>query len=219
MDSIYTSYIAYHTHSDQTTQEWTLFQQHVTFKQMYQEKSLTLLRGCPQLAPRNSHDKRCKGYQEKESTSWSKHRLNNRISLVDVISILNVTRYDMQVNRQHINIVMEVCWENTQWCSSTLFNIISSIYTCLNYQQILLHIQLHSGWSQGIFVLHETDGHACDGLRRYSHYHYIIITCISSRRFTRDSDIHPKQNYHQPCTYLYHQMTSFTSIDTCTPTF
>ena len=45
----------------------------------------------------------------------------------------------MWVNRQHINTVMEVV-ERTHNNVTTLFNIMSSIYTHINYQQILLHI-------------------------------------------------------------------------------
>ena len=60
-------------------------------------------------------------------------------TLVHVISILNVIRYAMQVNRQHINAVIEVV-ERTHNDITTLFNITSSIYTCINYQQILLHV-------------------------------------------------------------------------------
>ena len=60
-------------------------------------------------------------------------------TLVHVILILNVTRYATHVNRQHINTVMEGI-ERTQNDNTTLFNITSSIYTHMNYQQILLHI-------------------------------------------------------------------------------
>ena len=59
-------------------------------------------------------------------------------TLVHVISILNVTRYAMQVNRQHINTVMEAV-ERKHNNSTILFNITSSIYTHTDYQQILLH--------------------------------------------------------------------------------
>ena len=60
-------------------------------------------------------------------------------TLVHVISVLNITRYATQVNRQHINAVMEVV-ERTHNDVTRLFNITSSIYTCIIYQQILLHI-------------------------------------------------------------------------------
>ena len=60
-------------------------------------------------------------------------------TLVHVISILNVIRYAMHVNRQHINAVMEAV-QRTHSDITTLFNITSLIYTCINYQQILLHV-------------------------------------------------------------------------------
>ena len=65
-------------------------------------------------------------------------------TLVHVIFILNVTRYAMHINRQNINAVMEAV-ERTHNDVTTLFNITSSIYTHINYQQILIHILLHSG--------------------------------------------------------------------------
>ena len=60
-------------------------------------------------------------------------------TLVHIISIVNVTRYATQVNRQHINLVMEAV-ERTHQDIITLYNITSSLYTSLNYQQIGLHI-------------------------------------------------------------------------------
>ena len=56
-----------------------------------------------------------------------------------VISILNITIYAMQVNRQHINTVMQAV-QSTHNDITTLFNITSSIYTHINYQQILIHV-------------------------------------------------------------------------------
>ena len=54
-----------YTRSDTTTEEKTFLQYHVTFRQMHQEKPLTLLRGCSQLAHQDSHNQRCKRYQDK----------------------------------------------------------------------------------------------------------------------------------------------------------
>ena len=45
----------------------------------------------------------------------------------------------MQVNGQHINMVMQVV-QRTYNDITMLFNITSSMYTHINYQQILLHI-------------------------------------------------------------------------------
>ena len=60
-------------------------------------------------------------------------------TLVHVILILNITKYIMQVSQQHINTVMPAI-DRTHNDIATLFNIISSLYTCISYQQILLHI-------------------------------------------------------------------------------
>ena len=76
-----------------------------------------------------------------------KQRVNQLIStqhskqetLVHVISILNVTRYATQVNRQHINIVMNAV-EKTHQDITTLYNFTHSLYSSLSYQQIVLHI-------------------------------------------------------------------------------
>ena len=45
----------------------------------------------------------------------------------------------MQVNRQHINTVIEVV-ERIHNAITTLFNITSLIYSSINYQEILLRV-------------------------------------------------------------------------------
>ena len=60
-------------------------------------------------------------------------------TLVHIISIPNVTRYATHVNRQLINLVMEAV-ERTHQYVTMLYNITSSLYTSLNYQQIIHHI-------------------------------------------------------------------------------
>ena len=59
--------------------------------------------------------------------------------LVHVISILNVTRYAIKVNRQHINIVLSAT-EKTHQDVTTLYNIMHSLYSSLSYQQVVIHI-------------------------------------------------------------------------------
>ena len=55
------------------------------------------------------------------------------------VHYINITRYVTQVNRQHINLVMDAV-ERTHQDINMLYNITSSLYTSLNYQQIVLHI-------------------------------------------------------------------------------
>ena len=63
---------------------------------------------------------------------------NHQETLVNIISILNVTRYATKVNRQHINIVMNAA-ERVHKYVMTLYNIMHSLHNSLSYQQILLH--------------------------------------------------------------------------------
>ena len=60
-------------------------------------------------------------------------------TLVHIISVLNVTRYATQVNRQHINIVMDTV-ERTHQDIMTLYNFTSSLYNSLSCQQVIHHI-------------------------------------------------------------------------------
>ena len=60
-------------------------------------------------------------------------------SIVHIVSILNVTRYAAQVNRQHINIVMDTVDKTVH--INNLYNITTSLYTSLSYHQLVLHIR------------------------------------------------------------------------------
>ena len=87
------------------------------------------------------------GMAKRKDVRRIKNRVNQLIvtqhqqqeTLVHIIAILNVTRYATQVNRQHINLVMEAV-ERAHQDVTTLYNITSSLYTHLNFQQIVLHI-------------------------------------------------------------------------------
>ena len=76
-----------------------------------------------------------------------KRRINHLIetqnhqqeTLVHVISMLNIKRYAMQVNTQCINAVIQAV-QRTHNNVTTHFNIISSIYIHINYQQVLIHV-------------------------------------------------------------------------------
>ena len=60
-------------------------------------------------------------------------------AIVHIVSILNVTRYTAQINRQHINIMDTV--DKTVHDINNLHNITTSLYTSLSYHQLLLHIR------------------------------------------------------------------------------
>ena len=100
---------------------------------MYQEKPLTLLRLTRTATTKDIMD------IKRRVNQLIKKQTQQQETLVHVILILNVTRYAMQVNRQHISAVMQAV-QRTHNDITTLFNITSSIYMHINYQQILLHI-------------------------------------------------------------------------------
>ena len=61
-------------------------------------------------------------------------------TLVHIVSILNITRYVTQINRQHINIVMDAVNKMEQDVK-TLYNITNSLHISLSYHQLVLHIR------------------------------------------------------------------------------
>ena len=83
-------------------------------------------------------------------------------TLIHIISVLNVTRYATQGNRQHINLVMGAV-ERTHQDITMLYNITSSLYTSLKYQQIALHI--HSilvNLRDSLYYMRQVTMHAMD---------------------------------------------------------
>ena len=61
-------------------------------------------------------------------------------TIVHIVSIPNVTRYAVQVNRQHINIIMDTV-DKMVHDVSNLYNITMSLSTSLSYYQLVLHIR------------------------------------------------------------------------------
>ena len=61
-------------------------------------------------------------------------------TIVHIVSILNVTRYAAQVNRQHINTVMDAVNKMAHDVNN-LYNITTLLYTSLSYHQLVLHIR------------------------------------------------------------------------------
>ena len=61
-------------------------------------------------------------------------------TLVHIVSILNVTRYAVQVNRHSINILMHKVDETSQDVNN-LYNLTTSLATSLSYHQLLLYIR------------------------------------------------------------------------------
>ena len=84
-------------------------------------------------------------------------------AIVHAVSILNITRYAVQVNRQCINIIMDKV-DETVHDVNNLYNLNTSLATSLNYYQLILHIRsvLANFWDS--LILHQNNFHAYYGL-------------------------------------------------------
>ena len=111
-----------------------------------------------------------KGTAMTKDVTSIKQRINQLIgtqhsqqeTLVHIISILNITRYATQVNRQHINIVMNAA-EKTHQDVTTLYNITHSLYCSLIYQQIVLHVwSILSNLRNLLYYMREVTIHTMD---------------------------------------------------------
>ena len=61
-------------------------------------------------------------------------------TLVQIVSIVNVTRYAAQVNRHSINMLMDRV-DETSHDVNNLYNLTISLATCLSYHQLALYIR------------------------------------------------------------------------------
>ena len=106
---------------------------------------------------------------------------NQQETLGHVLSILNVTKYATQVNRQHINIVMNTA-ERTHQDVTTLYNITHSLYSSLSYQQIVLYICfILANLRDSLYYMRERSYHTYNGLCWYSHNWNTFTSCTTSR--------------------------------------
>ena len=61
-------------------------------------------------------------------------------AMVHIVSILNITRYAAQVNKQHISIIMDKD-DNMVHDVNNLYNMTTPMSTSLSYYQLVLHIR------------------------------------------------------------------------------
>ena len=61
-------------------------------------------------------------------------------TLVHIVTILNVTRYAAQVNRQSINVLMDKV-DETSHDINNLYNLTTSLATSISFHQLILHIR------------------------------------------------------------------------------
>ena len=61
-------------------------------------------------------------------------------SLVHIVSVLNIARYALQVNRQSINVLMDKVDETSRDINN-LYNLTTSLATRISFHQLILHIR------------------------------------------------------------------------------
>ena len=83
-------------------------------------------------------------------------------AIVHIVSILNITRYAAQVNRQHINIIMDKVDETVKDVNN-LYNLTTSLATSLRYYHLILHIRsvLANLWDS-LFYIRPVSMHTMD---------------------------------------------------------
>ena len=77
---------------------------------------------------------------KKRISSLIKTHENQRKTMVHIVSILNLTRYETQVNRQWINIILKELTKSNKDIRA-LFNITNQLATQVQVQNIMLHLQ------------------------------------------------------------------------------
>ena len=125
--------------------------------------------------------------------------------MVHTLSILNVTQYAAQVNRQHVNILMDRVDEMVQDVNN-LCNLTTSLATSLSYYQLVLHIRSVLANLQDSFsyiksvLMHIMDYIDAGTTGTLSPTFYPLQT--SNRCYPT-----LKSLYLPPCIYLYHWRT------------
>ena len=154
---------------------------------------------------------------KKRVNQLTETQLTQQEAIVHIVSILNVTRYAAQVNRQHINTIMDRVDEMVQDVNN-LYNIITSLAISLSYYQLVLHIRsvlanLQDSLSYikavSIHIMDYIDAAMTGTLSPHIFFPLQILSrcCPTLRR-----------PYHLQCIYQYHLRTPYTFIDTFVPT-
>ena len=76
---------------------------------------------------------------KKQISSLIKTQENQHKTMVHIVSILNLTRYETQVNRQRINIILKELTKSNEDIRA-LFNITNQLATQVQVQNIVLHL-------------------------------------------------------------------------------
>ena len=133
-------------------------------------------------------------------------------AIVNIVSILNITRYTAQVNRQHIDIIMDTV-DKTAHNVNNLYNITFSLSTSSSYNQLVLHIRSVLGNLQdSLSYVRTVFMHTMDYVNAATKDHFhptsyplqVLSRCYPTLR----------RHYLLPCIYQCHLRIVFTFKDT-----
>ena len=138
-------------------------------------------------------------------------------TIIHILSILNITWYAAQVNRQHINIIMDRVDEMVQGVNN-LYNLTSSLATSLNYYQLVLHIRsVLANLQDSLSYIKSVSMHIMESVNaaQLEHFHPTFYPLQTSNRCYSTL----KSLYQPPCIYQYYLRIHLTFIDIYVHTF
>ena len=91
--------------------------------------------------------------------------------MVHIISILNLTRYETQVNRQWINIILKELMKSNEDIRA-LFNITKPTSYTSTSSEHRLTPQSNARKPQRLFTFHEAVSKSCTRIHRHCHHWY-----------------------------------------------
>ena len=138
-------------------------------------------------------------------------------AIVHIVSVLNITKYAAQDNRQHINIIMDKVDETVNDVNN-LYNLTTSLATSLSYYHLILHIRsVLANLQDSLSYIRTVSMHtmkyidaATTGTLPLTSYPSWI-----SSRFCHTL----RKPYHLPCTYKCLLKIHYTFVTTFIPTF
>ena len=95
---------------------------------------------------------------------------NQRKTMVHIVSILNLTRYETQGNRQRINIILKELTKSNEDIRA-LFNITNQLATQVQVQNIVLHLSNACKFER-LFTFHEAVSKPRTRIHRHCHHQY-----------------------------------------------
>ena len=125
-------------------------------------------------------------HTKKRISSLIKTQENQRKTMVHIVSILNLTRYETQVNRQRINIILRELTKSNEDIRAQ-FNITNQLATQVQVQNIMLHLQAMLANLRDCLHFYEATSKPCTRIHRHCHHQHPNTTSDTCARPTEDA--------------------------------